>query len=181
MKNQILYIIPNSLSFSRLCLGLFFPFVPEHAWIWLVICGGASDALDGWIAKRWNLTSWQGGLLDATADKVFVLSALLTFMLAGKFSIIWIPFIVARDLSVTIIAGYTAMKRAWNSFRIMDARWSGKIATIGQFLFLLVVILLPKLTEPALYFTVAVSFIAAADYIREFIKALLAQPDRIPS
>jgi len=165
--------IPNILSLLRLLLACLFPFVPEKIWIWFILFGGASDFLDGWIARRWNLTSWQGGLIDAVADKLFVLSVLSTFVLAGKFSGWWIPLVIARDLTVAFIACYAALLRAWDSFKKMDARWSGKIATAGQFLLMLVVSLAPTLTGPALYLAGLISFIAAFDYAKEFARALV--------
>ena len=172
MMKKILSFIPNILSLFRLCLACLFPFVPENMWIWFILCGGASDFLDGWIARRWNLTSWQGGLIDAIADKLFVLAALITFVLAGKFSGWLVPLVIARDLTVAFIACYTVYCQAWDSFRKMDARWSGKIATAGQFLLMVVVALIPQFTASVLYLAALISFIAAFDYATLFIKAL---------
>ena len=174
MKNILPYI-PNILSLFRLCLAFLFPFIPEKMWIWFILFGGASDFLDGWIARRWNLTSWQGGLIDAIADKLFVLAALITFVLAGKFSGWLIPLIIARDLTVALIACYAVYSRSWDSFKKMDARWSGKIATAGQFLLMLVVAFVPQFTVSVLSLAALTSFIAALDYAREFIKALVAR------
>jgi len=169
---KTLYYIPNILSLSRLCLAGLFPFVPEKIWIWLILCGGASDFLDGWIARRWNLTSWQGGLIDAIADKLFVLAVLMTFVLAGKFSGWLVPVIIARDLTVALIACYAVYCHAWDSFRNMDARWSGKIATAGQFLLMVTISSVPGFSGAVLYLAVIISFIAAIDYATLFIKAL---------
>ena len=60
--------VPNILSSLRLVIAFVFPFVPDYYWLWLVLTGGCSDFLDGWIARRWQVASWQGGLLDAVAD-----------------------------------------------------------------------------------------------------------------
>ncbi|GAB4347337.1 MAG: hypothetical protein Kow0089_24860 [Desulfobulbaceae bacterium] len=168
----ILLLIPTLLSLSRLGLALFFPFVEKRHWIWFVLAGGASDALDGWIARRWNLTTWQGGLIDAIADKCFVLSALATFSLAGMFSPWLLPLVLARDLTVTFIALYAAHQGAWNSFRTMGARWPGKIATILQFLLMIVLSIFPLLAMATLVSAIAASFWAAADYARRFGAAL---------
>ena len=161
--NKILRFIPNILSLFRFCLACFFPFVPDNIWIWFILCGGASDFLDGWIARRWNLTSWQGGLIDAIADKFFVFAALVTFILAGKFSGWLVPLVIARDLIVALIACYAVYSREWDSFRQMDARWSGKIATAGQFLLMVVVALIPQFTGVVLYIVALISFVAALD------------------
>jgi len=70
--------VPNALSVLRLGFAVAFPFVPESWWIALVLAAGFSDWLDGWIARRFQATSWIGGLLDGVSDKAFVLSALFT-------------------------------------------------------------------------------------------------------
>lgn len=170
---KLLLHIPNILSFFRLCLAGLFPFVPEKLWIWFILFGGASDFLDGWIARRWSLTSWQGGLIDAIADKLFVLSVLVTFALSGLFSGWLVPLVIARDLTVAFIALYAAFIGAWEAFRKMGARWSGKIATAGQFFLMVVVVLAPQNTGLVLFVSILISFIAAFDYAREFARALV--------
>jgi len=170
--NHLLALIPNILSALRLILAGLFPFAPQEAWVWLILGSGTSDFLDGWCARRWKTTSWTGGLLDAIADKLFMLSALFTFAITGKFPIWWIPAVIARDLTVAIAAGYTAAIGSWGSFRDMGARWSGKLATAGQFLLLLTVAVFPAATPIVLIFTVLCSAFAAGDYGRLFYQAL---------
>ncbi|PLX47985.1 MAG: hypothetical protein C0613_12600 [Desulfobulbaceae bacterium] len=164
--------VPNILSTLRLLLAIAFPFVAPVWWIWLVVVSGCTDFLDGWIARRWQVASWQGGLLDAVADKTFVLVVLLSMAAAGKFSFWFIPLILARDLTVAFAAAYAALLRLWHAFRDMDARWSGKLATAGQFLLFTVVLLMPQQTAMALGLVVAASGVAALDYGRLFVKAL---------
>ncbi len=169
---RYLALIPNILSTLRLGLACYFPFCPEELWIWLILGSGASDFLDGWCARRWNTASWQGGLLDAVADKTFMLIALTTCAMTGKFSIWWIPAVIARDLTVGIAAGYAALIGSWDSFRNMGARWPGKLATAGQFLMLITVVLFPRVIPAALLVTVLCSVIAAGDYGLLFYQAL---------
>jgi phosphatidylglycerophosphate synthase len=170
-----LALIPNILSSLRLGLALIFPFSPEELWLWIIVVSGATDFLDGWCARRWKVSSWQGGLLDAVADKMFMIAALLTFVMAGKFAIWWIPAVIARDLTVAIAAGYAAIIRSWGSFHDMGARWSGKVATAGQFILLITVVLVPGMIPAALLITVSCSAVAAADYGLLFYQALRRQ------
>ena len=77
--------VPNALSIGRLLLAVVFPFVaPVTARLVLVIAGAASDGLDGYVARRWRVTSVAGGLLDGIADKAFTLSVLLTLAARGE-------------------------------------------------------------------------------------------------
>jgi phosphatidylglycerophosphate synthase len=172
MLKTAMTFIPNLLSTLRLAFAFVFPFCPEEWWIWLILGSGASDFLDGWCARRWKVASWQGGLLDAIADKGFMLITLCTFALTGKFPIWWIPAVIARDLTVSIAAGYAALIHSWDSFRNMGARLSGKLATAGQFLLLITVALFPKIIPIVLLSTVICSVIAAADYGLLFYQAL---------
>lgn len=164
--------VPNVLSGLRLVLACLFPFFPEYAWIWLVVVGGCTDFLDGWIARRWHVASWQGGLLDAVADKAFVLAVLFSMAGAGKFSFWVIPLLLARDITVAFAAAYAFTQCLWYSFQEMDARWPGKIATAGQFLLFVVVLIFPAQTIPVLVGAVFFSGVAALDYGWLFVKAV---------
>jgi phosphatidylglycerophosphate synthase len=165
-------VVPNILSTVRLVLAFLFPFVPEQLWIWLIIGSGCSDVLDGWVARRWQVQSRAGAILDGVADKLFILIALLTVAGFGKFSLWWVPPLLARDLLVAFTAAYAAFISSWESFNKMDVRWSGKLATAGQFLLLLVAVLVPAGIRFALLLAILFSVIAAADYGRLFILEL---------
>ena len=164
--------VPNILSTIRLVLACLFPFAPEQLWVWLIIGSGGSDVLDGWIARRWQVQSRAGAILDGVADKLFILIALLTVAGASKFSLWWLPLLLARDLLVAFTAAYAASIRSWESFNEMDVRWSGKLATAGQFLLLLVAVLFPAGIRFALWLAILFSVIAAADYGRLFLLEL---------
>ena len=153
-------------------LSFCFPFVPESDWIWLIIGGGGSDALDGWIARRWHAQTKTGAILDALADKFFILSALLTISFAGKFSFLLIPFLLARDLLVAGTAVYAVSIRDWQAFQKMDVRWSGKLATTAQFFLLLTAVLWSDKINSVLWPAILLSTAAAADYGWLFIVEL---------
>jgi CDP-diacylglycerol---glycerol-3-phosphate 3-phosphatidyltransferase len=172
MKKTYIRYIPNTLSIGRILLACVFPFSPEYLWLWLVLGSGFSDFLDGWLARRWQVQSWQGGLLDGVADKLFILCVLITFVSVGKFSGWWVPALLARDLLVTCTALYAVSIHSWESFEKMDVRWSGKVATFGLFFLFLVVLLFPDWTRPALFCAALLSGVAACDYGRLFLLEL---------
>ncbi len=172
MEKGYIRFVPNALSIGRIFLACVFPFAPEKLWLWIVLGSGFSDFLDGWVARRWQVQSWEGGLLDAVADKLFILCALITFVSAGKFSGWWIPALIARDLFVASAAFYAVSIKSWESFRKMGSRWSGKVATFGQFFLFLVVLLFPAGIFPALGCAAVLSGVAACDYGRLFFLEL---------
>jgi phosphatidylglycerophosphate synthase len=166
---------------SRLALAALFPFSPEGLWPWLVIAGGLSDVLDGWLARRWQVQSRMGGMLDAVSDKLFILSALATVAAGGRFSLWWIPLILVRDIVVAATAVYAACSRSWAAFDRMVVRWSGKLATAGQFLLLLAALLLPCSLCMMLWTAALLSSVAAGHYgwiLRQALRDRKAAPER---
>jgi cardiolipin synthase (CMP-forming) len=102
-----IWTIPNALSALRL-LG-----VPLFLWLvlgpqadgWAVIVlmiGGFTDYLDGKIARRFNLTSRLGTLLDPAADRLYVLAALVALTVRGIVPIWLAGVLVGRDLVLSL-------------------------------------------------------------------------------
>ncbi len=172
--NFLKQIIPSFLSTLRLIAALAFPFCPESFWGWLILGAGTTDILDGWLARRWKVESWQGGLIDAIADKLFVLAVLAVFVTRAKFSFLWFPLVISRDILVAFTAIYVAAIRRWDAFKKMGARASGKLATAGQFVLFMTVILTSDNVFPALIFASFCSLAAAIDYGMVFSRAFAA-------
>jgi len=89
------WTLPNQLTVARIGLaGAFFVLVglyrhgaPNTQWLLntafvVYIIAGITDILDGWIARRWNLTSAFGRIVDPFVDKVLVVGAFV--MLTGS-------------------------------------------------------------------------------------------------
>lgn len=97
--------VPNAISLARLLL------VPVFAWLawrgmdgWAFVVlavSGASDWLDGLLARRLNQVSRLGALLDPSADRLFILVTLL--VLAGRGVVPW--WLVAALLSREVVLG----------------------------------------------------------------------------
>src|SRR5262249_25705462 len=66
----------------------------------IAACAGATDALDGLLAKHYGWQSWLGGVLDPIADKLMLLACFLTFGLIGA-NPWWLTFlVVGRDVVI---------------------------------------------------------------------------------
>ena len=71
----------------------------------LVIIAGVSDALDGFLARRFNWMSQLGATLDPLADKFLVAAVFVVFTLQGLIPL-WVAIIVlARDFIILAGAG----------------------------------------------------------------------------
>jgi phosphatidylglycerophosphate synthase len=178
MSRWFLASAPNVLSSLRLGLAAAFPFMDEGYRAAAVLASAATDVLDGYLARRLHLTSWQGGLLDAAADKAFVLSALFTLAGAGALTYLQAGALLVRDVTVLLIAAFGAVTRQWAVFRRVPARPWGKAATAGIYLFMAGTLLLPGAPTPraTLYFVAAAAALFAAfDYGRLFADELKKQ------
>ncbi len=84
--HENIYTLPNLLTFSRLLAAPFVGYCvlhDHHAWaLGLFAYAGITDLLDGWIARRWNLGTVVGTVIDPMADKT--LMTILTVTLAVK-------------------------------------------------------------------------------------------------
>ena len=97
--------IPNLLSISR--LFLVFPLIlfleinkPFYVFI-LIIIGGLTDYFDGLIARKFNLKTRLGAILDPLSDKVFYLIP-LTYLSKNNFIPFWsLSLILFRELIIS--------------------------------------------------------------------------------
>ncbi len=175
---SVLSLVPNFLSSVRLALAAAFPFLPESWRATAIVLSALTDLFDGYIARRFGFTSWQGGLLDGAADKLFVLSALVTLTVGGELSVGAMLLLLCRDVTVTAIFAYIVVLRRWDAIRNMPSRVLGKAATAGIYAFLLTESLqwhseAAMRATPVLYAAAAgVATAAAIDYLVVFARAL---------
>lgn len=100
--------LPNAITLSRLFLAAgFIAFVAwESTWahltaLILFIIAAGTDFLDGWLARKMNLVTPLGKLLDPLADKILVCTAFV-FLTAKGICPVWVTaLIIAREFLVT--------------------------------------------------------------------------------
>ncbi|MHC5024043.1 MAG: CDP-alcohol phosphatidyltransferase family protein [Planctomycetota bacterium] len=172
--------VPNILSGARLVFAALFPLLPDAWRLPVLVAGALTDLLDGQIARQFHAKSVAGGLLDAVADKLFVLSILLTLAADGQLPWWSVPLVLVRDLTIGYVALHTALRRDWAAFREMPPRIGGKATTVCQFGLFLTVIAWqdPTAVLVVLALTIATGVLAAADYLLIFIRALAARRRR---
>ena len=62
-----------------------------------------TDFFDGYIARKYNLITNFGKLLDPLADKILVLSSLMLLSANGEIHIVWIIIVAVREISISAI------------------------------------------------------------------------------
>ncbi len=96
--------LPNIISLGRLLSVpvAVYLILQAHftAAFWLFVVAGLSDAADGFIAKKWGLTSALGAYLDPIADKVLLVAVYLALGSAGHVPSWLVILVVSRDLII---------------------------------------------------------------------------------
>ena len=67
---------------------------------WIFVLAGISDAVDGFIAKRFDMRTQIGALLDPIADKTLLVSLYVTLGIAGQLPTWLVILVVSRDLMI---------------------------------------------------------------------------------
>ncbi|CAK7274428.1 hypothetical protein SEPCBS119000_006164 [Sporothrix epigloea] len=114
-SHENIYTVPNFLTVARLIAAPFVGYFivtdqPGFA-LSLLVAAAATDLLDGWIARRWQLHTVVGSVIDPMADKV--LMTVLAVSLAAQGSLpMWLAALVlGRDVGL----GFAAIYYRWVS------------------------------------------------------------------
>ena len=120
---------PNAISLARLLL------MPVCAWLLatrhyttglvLTALVGASDWVDGWLARRIRQVSRVGQLLDPFADRMLIASVAVALLVRGVLPWPAVALLVGRDL--VLLAGWPLLKR--RGVEPPEVVWVGKAAT----------------------------------------------------
>ena len=95
----------------------------------IFIVASVTDAVDGYVARRFNQVTNFGKFIDPLADKLLVVSALLLFIQKGQMSAWAAMIIIARELLVTSLRTVAIAEG-----KVMAAGWEGKLKTFIQIL-----------------------------------------------
>ncbi len=145
-KNQIL-TIPNLLTIIRLML------IPLFVWLYIdqknyqfaaaiIILSGITDVADGFIARKCNMVSDLGKIIDPIADKLTQISVAICLANRYKLMIILLGVFVLKEL-VMLVLGYMIMKKKDS---INSSKWHGKLSTVALYISSIFLILFPNVS-----------------------------------
>ena len=159
MSRERLMTLPNAVSMSRLVLAAAFVALrAPSSRIALLLVASATDFLDGWLARRQQSTTRSGALIDPIADRLFVFTALTTYLAEGAVTAGAYFTLLSRDIA-TLIGFIVARSVPWLREVEFRARWLGKLDSGLQLMTLLAVLVAPA-TVP--WFVLAVGATSAA-------------------
>ena len=122
--------LPNGVSFLRLLT------VPVFGW--LIIMGhdvaavvllmvfGATDWVDGYLARRLKQRSPLGARLDPIADRLYILAAVIALLVRGIVPLYFVILLVARDVMLALLV--PALKK--HGMVALPVNWMGKAGTM---------------------------------------------------
>ena len=122
--------IPNLLSLFRIVLII--PFIIFFlqgnyiAAVIMIILSGISDALDGFIARRFNQITDIGKLLDPLADKLTLIAIMICILVLFPIVMPVVIVLILKDVIMMIGASHLLKKNV----KPPAAKWYGKLSTI---------------------------------------------------
>jgi cardiolipin synthase (CMP-forming) len=170
--------IPNLITLGRILL------VPVVVWaitsaemraaFVLFLVAGVSDAIDGFLAKRFQMASELGAYLDPLADKALIMSIYVSLGIAGALPISLVILVVSRDI---MIIG--AFLLSWLVDRPMKVRplLVSKANTVAQILLATVVLAeqafgfnVVTLSELIMVLVAILTLLSIAFYLAEWVR-----------
>ena len=116
-----------------------------NAAVLVVLLSGFTDVADGIIARKFNMVSDFGKILDPIADKLTQLALLLCLTVRHKLMIALIVLFIIREFCM-LVMGYITIRRHDS---VNSSKWYGKLTTVVLYLVVTLLILFPGIPNGA--------------------------------
>lgn len=144
--------IPNILSCFRIFLipvfiVCYFNAPAEAIAIWpilILLLSGLTDVLDGFIARRFNMISDLGKMLDPVADKLTQAAVIGCLMI--RFPEMVFLFVIYVVKEIFMLSGGLVMLKGKKK-QVPYARWYGKLSTFEMYTAMAILLIFPSLGE----------------------------------
>ncbi len=176
-KKKDIWTLPNVLSFVRIAL------IPAILYLYiglgrrffsacLLALSYASDIADGIIARKFNMISDVGKMLDPLADKLTQASLVICIAVTRSEGwTAWMLFgLMAAKEIATALSGFFAVRRTG---KVSGAKWYGKVSTVAlnaMFALILFIPMPPVLETSLLFVCAGVMVFSAVSYLFFFNK-----------
>jgi len=181
MSNRIkmneIFTIPNLLSMFRILLlpviVWFYNYKHEYiAAIIVLLISGLSDILDGIIARKFNMISDFGKVLDPIADKMTQGVLLICLIFKHAQVLILLGIFIVKEMLMMLLGYITIRKKNI----VNGAKWYGKLNTVVIYSVIFLLIILPGIDKDIVNIMILVSsvFIISSFvmYARDYKKIL---------
>ena len=163
MRKDI-FTIPNILSYFRIALIPVFIILFANAYshngigyhigaVAVLLLSGLTDMLDGKIARKFNMITELGKIVDPLADYLTQFAVVVCLAVEYKLLIPVIVLLVIKELSMAVLGVVFLRKRK----KLSGAQWYGKVATVVFYAVMFVLLAVPYSKMP---FALSTSLIA---------------------
>ncbi len=166
---QDAFNIPNLLTFARvLMIPVCLWFLDQNTrrscfWAGIIFTlASLTDALDGYLARKMNVVSVLGKLLDPLADKLIVMAVLIWMVFLGRAPAWIVVLLIGREITITAIRSVAA-----SSGVVIAAGQEGKVKTALQMIG--VIALIVGYPYPMHYAWIDLGFVDTARVGRAFL------------
>jgi CDP-diacylglycerol--glycerol-3-phosphate 3-phosphatidyltransferase len=195
---QDAFNLPNALTFGRIvmipvCLWFLDQDTAKSGfWAALVFTAAAlTDVLDGYLARKLNVVSVLGKLIDPLADKLIVMACLIWMVPMERIPAWAVIVLLAREFSITALRAVAASEGV-----IISAGQEGKTKTALQMIGIIALIAgypyhvhlygidlgvvdLARVGRVLVYLSLVFSVTSAAQYIQLFAEAVEAKEEKL--
>ncbi|MFH1309666.1 MAG: CDP-diacylglycerol--glycerol-3-phosphate 3-phosphatidyltransferase [Candidatus Omnitrophota bacterium] len=141
--------LPNKITLGRIFLVFIFMlflfmnglFAKVMA-LFIFVVAAITDYLDGFIAKRYNIVSDFGKIMDPVADKIMTLAAFLAFVEMKLIPAWMVVIIILRELVITSIRIMALMQN-----EVLSAGRGGKHKTVSQMTSIILILIFIVIKE----------------------------------
>ncbi len=174
-----IFSIPNIMGYIRILL------IPVFMYIYitaqslddyyraaaLVLISTFSDLFDGLIARKFNMVTELGKLIDPLADKLSHFAMIICLLTRYKLMWLFLGVFIVKECFMAVMG---LIIFHLNGRKLDGAMWFGKVCTAVLFLFMFVLFLLPELdiniVEGLIFVCVGVMLVTLVLYIPVFAK-----------
>ncbi len=170
--------IPNIISIIRIILIPFFSYkflTADNVTDFLIAAAilaasGISDMLDGYIARKYNMITQVGKVLDPAADKLTLFAVCICFCI--KKPHMWVLFFLLMIKDVVIMAASVFLMK--KKIKLDGSRWFGKVYTVLFYIIMLMLVICSDMSDSftliLLIILLILTIICFILYIPVFIK-----------
>jgi cardiolipin synthase len=161
---------PMLLTMSR------FMMIPVFGWLFtvnryyaiaIILLAGITDLLDGYLARRLEMTSEWGKMLDPLADKLMMLTVLFYLGINNYISISIFYLVLLKESAMVIGSGILVSQG-----KFIGADWLGKATTMAFFAAVLLIPFGLKVGYLCLYAALGLMIVAFVSYVMKFIRSV---------
>lgn len=171
--------IPNMLTLLRFALipvfiKVFFSGSPNYITyaLGIYLLAGVTDVLDGYIARKYNLITKWGQAMDPLADKLMLLTVIISFTMKGLFPIAVLIIVGLKEVMMVLggIFLYTRKGKV-----VIPANRYGKMATVLFYILIIWVALDLPYQTAVTTFTLGFAAFVFLNYLRGALKIMKVQ------